>query len=85
MANSQDERDEKLGRVILTLGWWIFAAKFLIIVTVIAGIVIYFLGKPLWIAPLIANEFKSFTDLAFTFHRFKPHICRADPYTVVSV
>ena len=54
MANSQDERDEKLGRVILTLNWWIFAAKFLIIVTVIAGIVIYFLGKPLWIAPLIA-------------------------------
>ena len=54
MANSQDERDEKLGRVILTLNWWIFAAKFLMIVTVIAGIVIYFLGKPLWIAPLIA-------------------------------
>lgn len=54
MAMNQDERDEKLGRVILTLNWWIFAAKFLIIVTVIAGIVIYFLGKPLWIAPLIA-------------------------------
>jgi len=54
MANSQDERDEKLGRIILTLNWWIFAVKFIVIVTVIAGIVIYFLGKPLWIAPLIA-------------------------------
>ncbi len=54
MASSQDERDEKLGRVILTLNWWIFAAKFLVIVTVIAGVVIFFLGKPLWIAPLIA-------------------------------
>ena len=54
MAMNQDERDEKLGRVILTLNWWIFAAKFLIIVTVRAGIVIYFLGKPLRIAPLIA-------------------------------
>ena len=54
MAINQDERDEKLGRAILTLNWWIFAVKFLIIVTVIAGIVIYFLGKPLWIAPLIA-------------------------------
>ena len=54
MAINQDERDEKLGRVILTINWWIFAAKFLVIVTVIAGIVIYFLGKPLWIAPLIA-------------------------------
>ncbi|MBQ6128254.1 MAG: hypothetical protein IJI51_01185 [Lachnospiraceae bacterium] len=54
MASSQDERDEKLGRVILTLNWWIFAAKFLVIVTVIAGVVIFFLGKPLWIAPLKA-------------------------------
>ena len=54
MANDQDERDEKLGRAILTIGWWIFAAKFLVVATVIAGIVIYFLGKPLWIAPLIA-------------------------------
>ena len=54
MASNSDDRDEKLGRVILTLGWWLFAAKFLIIVTVIAGIVLYFLGRPLWIAPLIA-------------------------------
>lgn len=54
MANDQDKREEKLGRAIVTLGWWIFAAKFIIIVTVIAGIVIYFLGKPLWIAPLTA-------------------------------
>ncbi len=54
MSSNSDDRDEKLGRVILTLGWWLFAAKFLIIVTVIAGIVLYFLGRPLWIAPLIA-------------------------------
>ncbi len=54
MANDQDERDEKLGRVILTLNWWIFAAKFLVVATILAGVVIYFLGKPLWIAPLIA-------------------------------
>ena len=54
MAVDQDERDEKLGRAIVNISWWIFAAKFLVIVTVIAGIVMYFLGKPLWIAPLIA-------------------------------
>ena len=54
MASNSDDRDENLGRVILTLGWWLFAAKFLIIVTVIAGILLYFLGRPLWIAPLIA-------------------------------
>ncbi len=54
MANSQEERDEKLGRAIVTLSWWIFAVKFLVVATVIAGVVIYFLGKPLWIAPLVA-------------------------------
>ena len=54
MADPQGDREEKLGRAILTLGWWIFSAKFLIIVTAISGVVLYFLGKPLWIAPLIA-------------------------------
>ena len=54
MATDQDERDEKIGRTIVTISWWIFAAKFLIVATVIAGIVLYFLGKPLWIAPLTA-------------------------------
>ena len=54
MANSQEERDEKLGRAIVTLNWWLFAIKFLVVATVIAGVVVYFLGKPLWIAPLIA-------------------------------
>ena len=54
MAKSQDEREVKLGRVILTLNWWIFAIRFLIIATAIAGIVIYFMEKPLWIAPVIA-------------------------------
>ena len=54
MTHDQDKRDEKLGRAIVTLSWWIFAAKFLFITTVIAGIVIYLIGKQLWIAPLIA-------------------------------
>ena len=54
MAMNQDERDEKIGRAIVTLGWWIFAAKFIIIATVLVGIAVYLLGKLLWIAPLIA-------------------------------
>ena len=54
MADTQDKRDEKIGRAIVSLSWWIFAAMSLIIVTVIAGIVLYFLGKPLWLAPVIA-------------------------------
>ncbi len=53
-VSGDDDRNEKLGRAILTLGWWIFAAKFLVITTVIAGIVIHLIGKPLWIAPVIA-------------------------------
>ena len=52
---NEDKKNETIGRTILTLSWWIFAAKFLIFVTVIAGIVLYFLGKPLWLAPVIAT------------------------------
>ena len=51
---NEDKKNEKIGRAIVTLGWWIFAAKFLVIVTVIAGVVIYIIGKPLWLAPVIA-------------------------------
>ena len=51
---NEDKKNEKIGRTILTLSWWLFAAKFLIIVTVIAAIVLYFLDKPLWHAPVIA-------------------------------
>ncbi len=54
MADTQDKRDEKIGRAIVTFSWWIFAAKFLVVATIIAGIVIFFLGKPLWIAPVAA-------------------------------
>ena len=49
-----NDRDEKLGRAIVGVTWLIFAAKFLLIVTAIALAVLYFLGKPLWMAPIIA-------------------------------
>ena len=49
-----NDRDEKLGRAIVGVTWLIFAAKFLLIVTAIALIVLYFMGKPLWLAPIIA-------------------------------
>ena len=52
MADTQDKRDEKIGRAIVTFSWWIFAVKFLVVTTIIAGVVIFFLGKPLWIAPV---------------------------------
>ena len=49
-----NDRDEKLGRAIVGGTWLIFAAKFLLIVTGVALVVLYFLGKPLWLAPIIA-------------------------------
>ena len=49
-----NDRDEKLGRAIVGVTWLIFAAKFILIATVIALVVLYFIGKPLWLAPVIA-------------------------------
>ena len=49
-----NNRDEKLGRAIVGVTWLIFAARFLLIVTAIALVVLYFIGKPLWMAPIIA-------------------------------
>ena len=51
---NEQERNEKLGRTVVGIGWFIFVFKFLVITFVIAGVVLYFLGKPLWIAPIIA-------------------------------
>ncbi len=49
-----NDRDEKLGRAIVGVTWLIFAAKFILIATVIALVALYFIGKPLWLAPVIA-------------------------------
>ena len=51
---NEQERNEKLGRTVVGIGWFIFVFKFLVITFVIAGVVLYFLGKPLGIAPIIA-------------------------------
>lgn len=51
---NEKERNEKLGRAVVGIGWIIFAAKFLIIATIAAGLIVYLMGKPLWIAPIIA-------------------------------
>nr|MCR4990767.1 hypothetical protein [Lachnospiraceae bacterium] len=51
---NEDKRNEKLGRAAVGVMWFLFAAKFLIVATLIALVALYFLHKPLWIAPLIA-------------------------------
>ncbi len=53
MEVNEDQKNEKIGRTIVSLTWIWFAAKFIVIITVIAGSVLYFMNKPLWIAPVI--------------------------------
>lgn len=51
---NEDKRDEQLGRAITGIAWIFFAVKFIAVVTLIALAVLWFLGKPLWLAPVIA-------------------------------
>ena len=51
---SENEQNEKMGRAVVGIAWIIFAAKFIIIATVVALVILYFIGKPLWIAPIAA-------------------------------
>ena len=68
---SEDERNEKIGRTIVGLAWFAFAAKFIIIVSAIALVILYFLGKPLWIAPVIgAGTFIIYRVIWGLFWRF---------------
>ncbi len=54
MAYNEQDRNEKLGQAVVGISWFIFAAKFIVIAAVIALVVLYFIGKPLWLAPIIA-------------------------------
>ncbi len=54
MDVNEDQKNEKIGRAIVSLtGFW-FATKFIVITTVISGIVLYLINKPLWLAPVVA-------------------------------
>jgi membrane protein YdbS with pleckstrin-like domain len=50
----QDKKYEKMGEAVAWISWIIYAVKFLVTVTVISGIVLFIMNKPLWIAPIIA-------------------------------
>ncbi len=54
MAYNEQDRNEKLGQAVVGISWFIFAAKFIVIASVIALVVLYFIGKPLWLSPIIA-------------------------------
>lgn len=49
---NQSKREENLGRAIYTISFIKYALKFIIIVSIIALVVLYFLNLPLWIAPI---------------------------------
>ena len=50
---NEDERDERLGRAILSVSQIIYAIGFIVVVSVIALVILLIIGKPLWIAPVI--------------------------------
>ena len=50
---NENERDEKLGKAILSISQIIFAIGFIAVVSIIALVVLLILGKPLWIAPIV--------------------------------
>ena len=53
MDLNEDQRNEKIGRAIVSFTWLVFAAKFIVTISIIAAIVCYFINKPLWLAPVI--------------------------------
>ena len=53
MSMTEDERDEKIGRAALTFSMIVYAIGFIFVVSLIALVVLFIIGKPLWIAPLI--------------------------------
>ena len=50
---NEEERDEKLGKAILSVSQIIYAIGFIAVVSVIALVILLIIGKPLWIALVI--------------------------------
>ena len=49
-----DEQEGKVGRAVMGFAWIVFAIKFILFFSVVALVVLYFMKKPLWLAPVIA-------------------------------
>ena len=50
---SNTENDEKIGKAIVNIRWFVFAAKFIMVVSLIVLVILFFMERPLWIAPII--------------------------------
>lgn len=51
--NENNQRDEKLGRLVFNISYWIYAIRFVFIDSLLALILLYFIHKPLWLSPVI--------------------------------
>lgn len=52
MTQNDGRKEEKLGRALFTVTYWLYALSVIIPVTVISGFILHFAGMPLWPAPL---------------------------------
>lgn len=49
----EDKKYETIGRTICSISYLVYALKIVALISVIALVVLYFLHKPLWLAPVI--------------------------------
>ncbi|MBR6941114.1 MAG: hypothetical protein IKH65_09930 [Clostridia bacterium] len=53
MNPEEDKRNEKTGRAVFSIAYFMYALSVIVPSTLVAGAVLYFAGKPLRFAPLI--------------------------------
>lgn len=51
--NNEDLKNGKIGRAIFSVSYFIYALSVIIPVTLISGIILYVISRPLWLAPVI--------------------------------
>ena len=51
--NDEDRKYEKIGRTVTKVTYWLFAARFILMVSIVALVVLLIIRKPLYWAPLI--------------------------------
>ena len=52
-SSKEDQQYETIGRTICTIHYLFFALKFIAVASGIALVILFFLRKPLWLAPVI--------------------------------
>lgn len=50
---NEDRKYEKIGRTITSVTYWIFALKFIVVVSIPAAAILLIIGKPVYFAPII--------------------------------